>query len=104
MLSMAVHRGLPVALPTSSTAKIERHQILSVTIDANGSIFLEKERIALEDLRQALKQRTATIDEAGVRLFAEKSLTYQRLFRVLDEIKKAGLTRVSLQAEADSLS
>ena len=32
MLSMAVHRGLPVALPASSAAEIEKSLVLSVTI------------------------------------------------------------------------
>ena len=38
MLSMAVHRGLPVILPTSSTAKIEKNLIISVTVKADGTI------------------------------------------------------------------
>ena len=32
MLSMAVHRGLPVNLPASSTVKIDKKLILAVTI------------------------------------------------------------------------
>ena len=32
MLSMAVHRGLPVILPSSSTAKIDKTIVLSVTV------------------------------------------------------------------------
>ena len=42
MLSMAVHRGLPVDLPTSQTAKIDKKLILSVTIKADGSTFLDE--------------------------------------------------------------
>ena len=36
MLSMAVHRGLPVELPVSTTAEIDKKLVLSVTIDAQG--------------------------------------------------------------------
>ena len=56
MLSMAVHRGMPVVLPTSSTAKIDKHLILSVTVRADGSIFLDKEPIILKDLKGALRE------------------------------------------------
>ena len=101
MLSMAVHRGLPVVLPTSSTAKIEKHLILSVTVKADGSIYLDKERISLENLWQALRERARGEKEAGVLLFADRSLPYQELFRVLDHIRMAGLTRISLQAEVE---
>lgn len=101
MLSMAVHRGLPVILPTSSTAKIDKHLILSVTIRADGTIYVDKKRISLENLESALRQRTVDKKETGVLLFADRNLPYQKLFRVLDQIRMAGVSRISLQAEAD---
>ena len=101
MLSMAVHRGLPVILPTSSTAKIDKHLILSVTVRADGSIFLDKEPISLVDLKGALGQAARDRKETGVLLFADKAVPYQELFRVLDQIRLAGLNRISLQAELE---
>jgi biopolymer transport protein ExbD len=101
MLSMAVHRGLPVILPTSSTAKIDKHLILSVTVRADGSIFLDKERISLKDLKEALQQAASNRKETGVLLFADRAVSYQELFRVLDQIRLAGLHRISLQAELE---
>ena len=101
MLSMAVHRGLPVILPTSSTAKIDKHLILSVTVRADGSIFLDKERITLKDLEGALREAARNREETGVLLFADKAVPYQELFRVLDQIRLAGLNRISLQAELE---
>ena len=98
-LSMAVHRGIPVLLPKSSTAKIDKKLILSVTIKADGTIYLDKEPVSLDGLEQALKIKGGK--ETGVLLFSDRSLPYQKLFRVLDRIRKAGLTRVSLQAEVD---
>jgi biopolymer transport protein ExbD len=98
-LSMAVHRGIPVLLPKSSTAKIDKKLILSVTIKADGTIYLDKEPVSLDGLEQALKIKGGK--ETGVLLFSDRSLPYQKLFRVLDRIRRAGLTRVSLQAEVD---
>jgi biopolymer transport protein ExbD len=101
MLSMAVHRGMPVVLPTSSTAKIDKHLILSVTVRADGSIFLDKEPISLKDLKVALREAAGNRKETGVLLFADKTVPYQELFRVLDQIRMAGLNRISLQAELE---
>jgi len=98
-LSMAVHRGIPVLLPKSTTAKIDKKLILSVTIKADGTIYLDKEPVSLDTLEQALKRKAGK--ETGVLLFSDRSLPYQKLFQVLDRIRKAGLTRVSLQAEVD---
>ena len=101
MLSMAVHRGLPVLLPHSTTAKIDKHLLLSVTVRSDGALYLDKEPIPLEDLREQLRRKAVATKEPGVLLFADRSLPYQRLFHVLDEIRMAGLTRISLQAEAE---
>jgi biopolymer transport protein ExbD len=100
MLSMAIHRGLPVTLPVSSTAPVERDLVLSVTVRSDGNIFLDKKEVALGELSTLLAERSADDKECGVLLFADRDLPYQRLFHVLDQIRKAGLTRVSLQAEA----
>lgn len=101
MLSMAVHRGLPVHLPKSETAGIEKQLILSVTIDGEGTIYVDKQKVDFDDLTHVLAQRTANSKNPGVLLFADNTISYQELFRVLDRIKIAGLSRISLQAEAE---
>jgi biopolymer transport protein ExbD len=99
MLSMAVHRGLPVDLPTSSTAKIDKSDRLSVTVRAGGGIFIDKERVSLDELDRILAEHSADPAKPGVLLFGDRDVSYQRLFRVLDRIQKAGISKVSLQAE-----
>jgi len=101
MLSMAVHRGLPVVLPASSTAKIDKHLVLSVTVKTDGTIYVDKKQVTLKDLAGFLETKTKGSKKPGVLLFADRSLSYQKLFRVLDQIRSAGLSRISLQAEAD---
>jgi len=99
MLSMAVHHGLPVVLPTSSSAKIEKNLILSITVKADGSIYVDKTIVAPEDLSHILKKKSMGHANPGVLLFADHDLSYQNLFEVLDKIKMAGLNQISLQAE-----
>ncbi|MCP4665893.1 MAG: biopolymer transporter ExbD [Deltaproteobacteria bacterium] len=101
MLSMAVHRGMQVVLPSSSTAKIDKHLELSVTIRPDGTLYVDKEQVSLELLTEALKRKAGSDNEAGVLLFADQDLPYQKLFGVLDRIRMAGLHRISLQAKAE---
>jgi len=100
MLSMAVHRGLPVVLPASTTTMLEKHLLLSVTVRSDGAIYVNKEEIPFDSLREILKRKTQSEEKPGVLLFADKDLSYQDLFNVLDEVRMAGLNRISLQAEA----
>ena len=100
MLSMAVHRGLPVVLPSSAAAEVEKNLVLAVTVEREGSIYLDKVPVPLEELTQALKTKAEGEADPGVLLFADRDVAYQDLFRVLDRIRLAGLERISLQAEA----
>ena len=101
MLSMAVHRGLPVILPSSTTVKIDKNLVLSVTVKSSGTIYVDKEKVSLESLAEVLKKKAQTDRKPGVLLFADRSLPYQELFRVLDQIRMGGINRISLQAEVD---
>ena len=99
MLSMAVHRGLPVQLPLSTTAEIDKKLILSVTVKADEEIYVDKERVALADLTQVLQNKADGIREPGVLVFADRALPYQMIYNILDKIRRAGLSRISLQAD-----
>lgn len=98
MFSMALHRGVPVLLPTSTTAAIEKALLLSVTIRSDGTVFLDKEKVLIQDLGSRLKERAERDKKLGLLLFAERDLPYQKLYDILDEIRTAGITNVSLQA------
>ncbi|HIJ56691.1 MAG TPA: biopolymer transporter ExbD [Deltaproteobacteria bacterium] len=102
MLSMAVHRGMPVDLPKSTTAKADKQLVISVAVKADGTIFVDKEPVPLNRLAEMLKGISRSGQETGVQLFADRALSYQHLFRVLDQIRQAGLSRISLQAERES--
>jgi biopolymer transport protein ExbD len=101
MLSMAVHRGLPVALPASRAAEIEKSLVLSVTMQRDASVYLDTVPVPLEQLTQTLRSRADGQANPGVLLFADKDVSYQDLFGVLDRIRQAGLYRISLQAEGN---
>jgi len=99
MLSMAVHRGLSVLLPESTATNIEKRLVLAVTIKADGSIYVDDVVATLPTLGGMLRDRSTGHPEAGILLFGDRNISYQQLFKVLDVVRQAGFTRVSLQAE-----
>ena len=103
MLSMAVHRGMNVDLPESVSSKISEEVSLSISVQyENGEafVFLNKERLPLHELDKRLRMLAQQDDmQKEVLLFADKSVPYQELYRVLDRISAAGITAISLQAE-----
>jgi biopolymer transport protein ExbD len=103
MLSMAVHRSLPVALPVSSTSLIDTELHLTVTVKDDGTLYLDKVMLNRPELQAVLRDKAKIAlsqddKSVTVTLFADKEISYQELYRILDIIRTAGISNVSLQA------
>ncbi len=110
MLSMAVHRGQSVDLPQSTSAALEVHEAINITIQAdnhNMAIFVDEEQVSLGILEEILRENRLfkkNGQNSLVQIFADKLVSYQNLFQVLDRVKQTGITRISLQAEPEGTS
>ena len=103
MLSMVAHRGMPVSLPPSASALPEQVESLALTIQADGAMWLDKKPVTPANLTEELGALIRTgAGEPVVQVFADASLPYQNLYKVLDILKKAGLKKISLQAMAEN--
>lgn len=101
MLSMAVQRGMPVSLPVSTNAPKQETSTLSLTIQQDGSLWLDKTPVQLEQLAAEINRSFHGEEEKKepvLQIFADADLPYQKLFNVLDVLKQADLKKVSLQA------
>lgn len=101
MLSMSVHRSLPVTLPISETAEIDQKRTLSITVRSDGTIFVDKSPVSLDALTSVLATHGDRNSDKGILLFADKNVSYEDIFKVLDRIRLAGLSSISLQAVAE---
>jgi biopolymer transport protein ExbD len=107
MLSMAVHHGQHVDLPESGTAGLETAEAIGITIraeDGGLKLFVDEESVELPELEQLLREKKEASKDKNpdVQIFADKSVPYQGLFQVLDRVKQAGLTSISLQADPET--
>ncbi|HHL38898.1 MAG TPA: biopolymer transporter ExbD [Deltaproteobacteria bacterium] len=101
MLSMAVHRGGRVELPASRAAAVETGEAVAVTIRREGEaveLLVDGEAVPRDGFVGLLRERAGGSADRKVRVFADRSVSYEQLFSVLDMVKEAGLSRISLQA------
>jgi len=100
MLIMSVHRGMPMSLPKSSTAVEEYENAINISIKSDGSIYFDKKKVNLEQLKLELIQYKEENKDKNivVQVFGEDTLEYQKLYNVLDIIKNTGMSKISLQA------
>jgi len=75
--------------------------LVSVTVKADGSVYVDEVPVPGDRLSDYMRELSRESTETAALLFADRTLPYQKLFRVLDQLKIGGFTNISLQAEAD---
>jgi len=105
MLSMAVHQGLKLDLPESTTAVKSIKSPFSLFIRKTNSgiaLSLNEKPLLLSQLALNLPtQKRNNSEKPSVLIFAEEAISYQQLYLVLDELKKCGISKISLQASSE---
>ena len=105
MLSMSVHHGLDLKLPTSGQVEKSEDSPLSLSITtSNTSIILaiNEAPVTLKTLAERLKtEHHLRSKNDQILIFAGKELSYQQLFLVLDQVKISGIDNISLQASPE---
>jgi biopolymer transport protein ExbD len=99
MLSMTVHRGLPVDLPTASTATVDEETFITVTLQRDGRLFLEDQAVDTHSLASLLLQEKQKKPDIQVYLRADKEVSYQRAVEVMDLVRSAGIHKLALETQ-----
>src|SRR5579875_2690143 len=92
--------GVNVDLPKASAAPLNQDsQPLTVSVNAQGSIFLQDSQVELPDL--VTKLQAIAQGNADRRIFVrgDKDLAYGRIMQVMATITQGGFTKVALLAE-----
>lgn len=89
-LAMAVQNGIPVNLPKASSGKDDRSQTVTITLQPDGSIYLNTAKIKLEDLGPKMKAMGVT-GKTLVTLNSDDKVPYGTVVSVMDEARQAGV-------------
>jgi biopolymer transport protein ExbD len=95
-LTMTKQRTVNVNLPASSTSHSELHpDALTLGVQANGQIFLEKDAIALKELESLLKERLGRNPNLPVYISGDAATPHGAMIAVLDYVRRCGVTKVA---------
>ncbi|NET69963.1 MAG: biopolymer transporter ExbD [Sphaerospermopsis sp. SIO1G2] len=92
----AINIDLPKASTGTNTFAESRNDILPITIDALGKIFIEKDQVSREELQTKLKNYVETNPSGILVLNASRTATYNDVIETLDLLRQVGGNRVSL--------
>src|SRR3954468_15106494 len=95
--------GVSVDLPKTSAQPLNSDsEPLTVSIKADGTIFLQDQAIDLGDLVAKLQSIAQNNPERRIFVRGDKDLAYGRIMEVMGTITQGGFTKVALLAEQPS--
>ena len=97
MLSMVVHRGFKVDLPQATTAEIDSKDYLSITVDKDNRILLNKAEILLKNLSDEVMAKAVK----GTKIFinGDKEADLGVVIKVLDTLRRDEIKEVYFETE-----
>jgi biopolymer transport protein ExbD len=90
---------LAVSLPAASSGEVVRRQMLTVSLDAGGLLYLEGERIGEEALKQRLTAYCREEPDTRIALDGDGRLAFQRVTEIIDILTAAGVRNVAIRHE-----
>jgi biopolymer transport protein ExbD len=87
--------------PASSEISVSKPNIITLSIDAQGRLFWNKERIERLEFQQRLIQVVQQPATPELQLWADKITPYQQIAEVMSIAHQAGITRLGLITQPD---
>jgi biopolymer transport protein TolR len=91
-----LYRGMDINLPTSKTNTIRPEERLVLTVERDQTVYLDKDKLNLEQLEFRLKQAKQHNADVSIYLRADRAVPYGTVVRVMDEIKRAGIEKLGM--------
>lgn len=101
MLSLTVHRGIDVELPTAQSGIVNKEGYVSVSFNRTGQYFLDKDEMSLEQLVENLIIQKKENPELKVVINGDRAAEYGNSISLLDALRGAGITEVFFGTEQE---
>ncbi len=89
--------GIKINLPESSSVlKNEKKDPVTVSINNNGEIFIQKKKFTSQQLIQKLKLLKENNKNLKIYIKGDKNLDYGKVMDLMSLINKSGFTKVAL--------
>ncbi len=97
-------QSIPVNLPGESKRLQEKPPAdttyVVISIDGSGNFYFDRQRVSLPELSRQLMTVAGRPKQPVIRIRADLTLQWQQVVRVMDEIKKHNLTKITFDTEA----
>jgi len=97
--SFVKESGIDVNRPSASTAERKETGSILVAISQDNIVWIDKRRVNPDAIRPNIERLHAENPEGAVVIQADKASTSGLLVKVMDQIRLAGVTNISIAAQ-----
>jgi biopolymer transport protein TolR len=97
-----IEQGVPVNLPKGKAKELQPESSRSITIDSNGSVFIDDRAVSAEELRTSLDKIARTDPNVTILVRADEAVPYGEVVRVVRALHDANLTRLALVTQGEN--
>lgn len=96
-LFLSKSEGLPVNLPQASTGQVQEGPMkITVTIDPQGKLLVDKQPVQLEQLDTSIKSLIGANQTALVVLNADKRVEHGTVVQVMDRLRRVPSVKLGI--------
>ena len=93
LLTNTVKVNLPKAAPTQTTSQ---DKAVVVSVNPQGEVFLDQDKIALENFEQEIQNRKNLNANLSLKFNADNTVPYGTIAKLLASIERVGVEKLSL--------
>lgn len=97
-LQMVYQKSMPVNLPVASQNQQEAPKPVSITITVDGTVSIGDAVVQIDEVKSRVRQ-LADKSETPVILRADENVEHGKVIAVMDEVKKAGVTKLAIATQ-----
>lgn len=94
-----LQQGLDIDLPKAKGKSLPPQERITITVDKDGSLYLNKQELQLSELFVRLKALSE--QDPTVYLKADRAVPYGVVVQVMSQVKEAGIEKLGMITEAD---
>lgn len=91
-----IEQGIPMNLPTADAEAVDQDSSRTISVDSEGTVYLDDIPISLSDLARDIQALAAVDPQATVLVRADEALNYGRVVEILKILTDARITRMAL--------
>lgn len=96
-----IEQGIPVNLPRGKAQDLKDRESRTISIDAQGGVYLDRVPVTLPDLEKELTILGAANPDTVVMVRADQALVYGRMVEVLQVLQRARIAKMALVTQLE---